>query len=222
MYQDCSSVSSSSSSSNKKSELSAYLNNVASVAAKCTFDAHSDGYHTPSPMSSEYRSQYSPLPSPHNQSVASPPVHPVAYGQTEEDIRLHYYVPQQPMQQQPMAHHYYDLRLNSPESPVDVPMQPSGSDSESSQPARSNGRSTSRASSTASQKRPLKEVAPQVMKKRRLAANARERRRMNNLNSAFDRLRDVVPALGNDRQLSKYETLQMAQSYITALCELLQ
>lgn len=222
MYQDCSSVSS------KKSELGAYLN-----AAKCNattatttselrpFDAHSDGYHTPSPMSSEYRSQYSPLPSPHNQSVASPPVHPVAYGQTDEDIRLHYYVPQQAVPQQPMAH-YYDLRLNSPESPADVPMQPSGSDSESSQPARSNGRSTSRASSTGSQKRALKEVAPQVMKKRRLAANARERRRMNNLNSAFDRLRDVVPALGNDRQLSKYETLQMAQSYITALCELLQ
>jgi len=71
-------------------------------------------------------------------------------------------------------------------------------------------------------KRQLKAVAPQVMKKRRLAANARERRRMNNLNTAFDKLRDVVPALGNDRQLSKYETLQMAQSYITALCELLQ
>lgn len=30
-------------------------------------------------------------------------------------------------------------------------------------------------------------VAPEVMKKRRVAANARERRRMNNLNFAFDR-----------------------------------
>ncbi|GIY33849.1 protein atonal homolog 1 [Caerostris extrusa] len=63
--------------------------------------------------------------------------------------------------------------------------------------------------------------APVVMKKRRLAANARERRRMHSLNVAFDRLRDVVPSIGNDRKLSKYETLQMAQSYITALSELL-
>ncbi|XP_049819164.1 protein atonal-like [Aethina tumida] len=62
----------------------------------------------------------------------------------------------------------------------------------------------------------------EVMKKRRLAANARERRRMNSLNDAFDRLRDVVPSLGNDRKLSKFETLQMAQTYISALHELLQ
>lgn len=63
---------------------------------------------------------------------------------------------------------------------------------------------------------------PTVMKKRRLAANARERRRMESLNLAFDKLRDVVPSIGDDRKLSKYETLQMAQTYITALCELLQ
>ncbi|VVC40041.1 Myc-type, basic helix-loop-helix (bHLH) domain [Cinara cedri] len=64
--------------------------------------------------------------------------------------------------------------------------------------------------------------ADNVMKKRRLAANARERRRMQSLNHAFDRLRLVLPTLGNDRQLSKYETLQMAQTYITALDDLLQ
>ncbi|KFM77050.1 Basic helix-loop-helix transcription factor, partial [Stegodyphus mimosarum] len=51
--------------------------------------------------------------------------------------------------------------------------------------------------------------SPAVVKKRRLAANARERRRMHSLNVAFDRLRDVVPSIGNDRKLSKYETLQM-------------
>ena len=65
-------------------------------------------------------------------------------------------------------------------------------------------------------------VSPVVMKKRRLAANARERRRMQNLNKAFDRLRTHLPSLGNDRQLSKFETLQMAQTYITALNDLLQ
>ncbi|XP_062142129.1 basic helix-loop-helix transcription factor amos [Drosophila sulfurigaster albostrigata] len=62
---------------------------------------------------------------------------------------------------------------------------------------------------------------PEVVRKRRLAANARERRRMNSLNDAFDKLRDVVPSLGNDRRLSKYETLQMAQAYIGDLLTLL-
>ncbi|XP_013774424.1 transcription factor 21-like [Limulus polyphemus] len=60
-----------------------------------------------------------------------------------------------------------------------------------------------------------------VTRKRRIAANARERRRMHTLNIAFDRLREVVPSIGNDKKLSKYDTLQMAQSYITALSELL-
>lgn len=64
-------------------------------------------------------------------------------------------------------------------------------------------------------------VTPVVLKKRRLAANARERRRMQNLNQAFDRLRTFLPQLGQDRQLSKYETLQMAQTYISALYDLL-
>ncbi|XP_050533876.1 protein lin-32-like [Daktulosphaira vitifoliae] len=58
-------------------------------------------------------------------------------------------------------------------------------------------------------------------KRRRLAANARERRRMNNLNEAFDRLRGVVPATDAERKLSKFETLQMAQTYIAALHDLL-
>ena len=66
-----------------------------------------------------------------------------------------------------------------------------------------------------------KPVPETVMKKRRLAANARERRRMDMLNKGFDRLRTVLPGLGPERQLSKYETLQMAQSYISELQELL-
>lgn len=73
-----------------------------------------------------------------------------------------------------------------------------------------------------SRRRSGKYVSSTVVRKRRLAANARERRRMQNLNKAFDRLRTYLPSLGNDRQLSKYETLQMAQSYITALYDLLQ
>lgn len=80
---------------------------------------------------------------------------------------------------------------------------------------------TSKADSKTQRKRKTKQIAPQIKKKRRLAANARERRRMQSLNEAFDRLRQYLPSLGNDRQLSKHETLQMAQSYISALCDLL-
>ncbi|XP_014261985.1 protein lin-32-like [Cimex lectularius] len=64
--------------------------------------------------------------------------------------------------------------------------------------------------------------SPSVLRRRRLAANARERRRMNGLNEAFDRLREVIPSIGADHKLSKFETLQMAQSYIAALCDLLE
>ncbi|XP_072293950.1 protein atonal homolog 1b [Eucyclogobius newberryi] len=57
---------------------------------------------------------------------------------------------------------------------------------------------------------------------RRVAANARERRRMHGLNKAFDELRSVIPSLENERKLSKYDTLQMAQIYITELSDLLE
>ncbi|XP_050092803.1 basic helix-loop-helix neural transcription factor TAP-like [Anopheles aquasalis] len=65
-------------------------------------------------------------------------------------------------------------------------------------------------------------ASPTVIRKRRLAANARERKRMNSLNVAFDRLREIVPTLGPDHKLSKFETLQMAQTYISALSDLLE
>ena len=65
------------------------------------------------------------------------------------------------------------------------------------------------------------ELPESVMKKRRLAANARERRRMDLLNQGFDRLRGVLPGLGPETQLSKYETLQMAQEYIAQLTQIL-
>lgn len=56
-------------------------------------------------------------------------------------------------------------------------------------------------------------------KRQRSAANKRERKRMENLNIAYNMLRSVVP--NNERRLSKYETLQMAQQYITALTDTL-
>ena len=76
-------------------------------------------------------------------------------------------------------------------------------------------------SSRSSQRRSReRHLHPEVKVKRRHAANARERKRMNGLNDAFERLRQHIPELGNDRKLSKFETLQMAQTYICALREL--
>lgn len=40
---------------------------------------------------------------------------------------------------------------------------------------------------------------------------------MHGLNMAFESLRQVLPSLGSNKQFSKYETLQMAKSYIGAL-----
>ncbi|TRY86514.1 hypothetical protein DNTS_010137 [Danionella cerebrum] len=74
----------------------------------------------------------------------------------------------------------------------------------------------------ARQRAPSSKSTNVVQKQRRMAANARERRRMHGLNHAFDELRSVIPALDNDKKLSKYETLQMAQIYINALSDLLQ
>ena len=52
-------------------------------------------------------------------------------------------------------------------------------------------------------------------------ANARERRRMNGLNDAFDRLREVVPNVNSEQKMSKIETLLVAQTYIKALAKLM-
>ncbi|KAI3364943.1 hypothetical protein L3Q82_000945 [Scortum barcoo] len=69
---------------------------------------------------------------------------------------------------------------------------------------------------------PDKCALERAQRRRRLAANARERRRMLGLNVAFDRLRSVIPNLESDKKLSKSETLQMAQIYIATLSDLLQ
>ena len=52
-------------------------------------------------------------------------------------------------------------------------------------------------------------------------ANNRERERMGQLNVAFNHLRNVLPKHGNDRELSKFETVHLAKNYIRSLNELL-
>ncbi|KAM3591773.1 uncharacterized protein V6R79_007101 [Siganus canaliculatus] len=57
---------------------------------------------------------------------------------------------------------------------------------------------------------------------RRVKANARERTRMHDLNSALDNLRKVVPCYSKTQKLSKIETLRLAKNYILALGEILR
>lgn len=54
----------------------------------------------------------------------------------------------------------------------------------------------------------------------RRAANIRERRRMYNLNTAFDKLRKRVPTFAYEKRLSRIETLRLAIMYISFMSEL--
>ncbi|RCN47868.1 Helix-loop-helix DNA-binding domain protein [Ancylostoma caninum] len=56
---------------------------------------------------------------------------------------------------------------------------------------------------------------------RRDKANARERRRMNNLNDALEHLRTILPSVPDEPKMTKIETLRVAQGYITYLSSIL-
>ena len=66
-----------------------------------------------------------------------------------------------------------------------------------------------------------KTLTSEEKRQKRLDANDRERQRMGQLNVAFNHLRNVLPKHGNDRELSKYETIHLAKNYIRSLNELL-
>ncbi|XP_010285649.1 PREDICTED: helix-loop-helix protein 13-like [Phaethon lepturus] len=55
----------------------------------------------------------------------------------------------------------------------------------------------------------------------RRAANVRERKRMLNINQAFDELRCHVPTFPYEKRLSKIDTLRLAIAYIALLGEIL-
>ncbi|XP_026489674.1 protein Fer3-like [Vanessa tameamea] len=78
------------------------------------------------------------------------------------------------------------------------------------------GRGSSR--STPGGKKPRRRVASVAQRR---AANIRERRRMFNLNEAFDKLRRKVPTFAYEKRLSRIETLRLAITYISFMCELL-
>ncbi|XP_077429955.1 transcription factor 15-like [Vanacampus margaritifer] len=60
-----------------------------------------------------------------------------------------------------------------------------------------------------------------VVVQQRNAANARERHRTQNVNTAFSALRTLIPTEPVDRKLSKIETLRLASSYISHLANVL-
>lgn len=71
-------------------------------------------------------------------------------------------------------------------------------------------------------KRKMTQARIERSKVRRQKANARERTRMHDLNSALDNLRKVVPCYSKTQKLSKIETLRLAKNYIWALSEILR
>ncbi|KAJ0001130.1 hypothetical protein NQD34_006150 [Periophthalmus magnuspinnatus] len=71
-------------------------------------------------------------------------------------------------------------------------------------------------------KRKMTQARIERSRLRRIKANARERTRMHDLNSALDNLRKVVPCYSKTQKLSKIETLRLAKNYIWALSEILR
>ena len=60
-----------------------------------------------------------------------------------------------------------------------------------------------------------------MLQRRRLAANARERKRADRINGAYGRLRQILPGF-HDREISKFEAIQLAQDYILHLAKMLE
>ena len=116
---------------------------------------------------------------------------------------------------------YYDAPLPNYEShayqesiPENYMSTPQAPQSNNNKPAPKKGKG--------GRKKNLHPPTPMVLKHRRNMANARERKRMNGLNDAFERLREVVPNVNSEQKMSKIETLLVAQTYIKALAKLME
>lgn len=81
-----------------------------------------------------------------------------------------------------------------------------------------NGGGPGSTNSSSSHKKTRRRVATVAQRR---AANIRERRRMFNLNEAFDKLRRKVPTFAYEKRLSRIETLRLAITYISFMAELL-
>lgn len=170
-------------------------------------DQLSDGLKSPKSDSSIYSSSYSPKSSSYyNECYKTEMIpSPVSMSSSVEQIKY-----------SPVPDFYTTYEMQNQivtKTPATVPMK--------STPSTSSYSATTKTIKKVKSNGTTK-VTPDVMKKRRLAANARERRRMNSLNDAYEKLRDVLPNFGPDKKLSKYETLQMAQTYMHELKEILK
>ncbi|KAJ0023327.1 hypothetical protein NQD34_003226, partial [Periophthalmus magnuspinnatus] len=68
---------------------------------------------------------------------------------------------------------------------------------------------------------PFRQESGGIVVRQRNTANARERHRTHNVNTAFTALRTLIPTEPTDRKLSKIETLRLASSYISHLANVL-
>ena len=125
-----------------------------------------------------------------------------------------------PYSNQPYSTVYYDSPLPNYEShafqeaiPENYISTPTASQNNNNKAAQRKGKG--------GRKKNLHPPTPVIMKHRRNMANARERKRMNGLNDAFERLREVVPNVNTEQKMSKIETLLVAQTYIKALAKLM-
>ncbi|XP_050544174.1 protein Fer3-like [Daktulosphaira vitifoliae] len=114
--------------------------------------------------------------------------------------------------------HHHHIHQHSPAVPQMWPMAHNHSQ-QSGIAQNSIPRSSLQKSSMATSKKIRRRVATLAQRR---AANIRERRRMYNLNEAFDKLRRKVPTFAYEKRLSRIETLRLAITYISFMSELLQ
>ncbi|XP_029102988.1 fer3-like protein [Scleropages formosus] len=106
------------------------------------------------------------------------------------------------------------LALSDPDSP---PPRPGGGAEADSSPADG----PREAGAHGQRRAPPLPPPHQPYRVQRHAANVRERKRMLNINSAFEELRCHVPTFPYERRLSKIDTLRLAIAYIALLRDIL-
>ncbi|XP_043668110.1 pancreas transcription factor 1 subunit alpha isoform X2 [Vespula pensylvanica] len=139
------------------------------------------------------------------------------------------------------AHYGTPTTASLPTIPSQLPSHPSGStgstsgsdvypydenssDNESvySSDQENHARERSRSRSRGSRRNGVGGKCPRQAVQQRQAANMRERRRMQNINDAFEGLRAHIPTLPYEKRLSKVDTLKLAIGYIKFLNELVR
>ena len=86
---------------------------------------------------------------------------------------------------------------------------------------RRRGSSTCSSSSAVSKSRIKKQISAEELNAQRTQANVRERMRTQNLNEAFQNLRQIIPTMPSDK-MSKIQTLKLASDYIDFLYNVLK